>query len=285
MTTDPDTPAEPRNPDGIQYVDAVGALRENGYTDHDITQMIEVVDQTSGARRYGDGAPDPPAPRQHPDPVVTVGMAGRGLWADDRPPHHPIPRNRPSRSSIQGWPATGSGPGPTIPTTLYPERATHPLRMSESPQRRGSLEVRLRPIVQRERVSRTRKGIGRPERPPRRPLRIHSAPPISGVAGRDPDAATDHPKGDRPLAPPITHRKPSAQPQHQDHDDDDHDDPDNPDTRTKRQNRHTPPPIERSAECGHDIYCPDTPVPKRGRSGTAGRVLVRPTIPRRPPFV
>ncbi len=43
MTTDPDTPAEPRNPDGIEVVDAVSALRENGYTDQDIAQMIEVV--------------------------------------------------------------------------------------------------------------------------------------------------------------------------------------------------------------------------------------------------
>jgi hypothetical protein len=43
VTTDQDTPAATRNPDGITHADGVRALRKAGYTDDDIAQLIEVT--------------------------------------------------------------------------------------------------------------------------------------------------------------------------------------------------------------------------------------------------
>jgi hypothetical protein len=43
VKTEPDTPTATQNPDGIAHADAVCSLHKAGYSDHDITQLIEVI--------------------------------------------------------------------------------------------------------------------------------------------------------------------------------------------------------------------------------------------------
>jgi hypothetical protein len=51
--TDCHIDAATHNPDGIPYADAVRSLRKNGYSDADISHLIEIVGQDDwGARMW-----------------------------------------------------------------------------------------------------------------------------------------------------------------------------------------------------------------------------------------